>query len=94
MVFNFYGASSLQYTVLSAQTVGFTKKRSVNLIDFSNRFRNCIYFTIHPLQKIAKKNKSSLYLNLIFLTPMVLIRNLFSLDCSITEELFVMFVRE
>ena len=58
MVFNFYGASSLQYTVLSAQTDGFTKKRSVNLIDFSNRFRNCtgIYFTIHPLQKIAQKN--------------------------------------
>ena len=62
MVFNFYGASSLQYTVLSAQTDGFTKKRSVNLIDFSNRFRNCIYFTIHPLQKIAQKKLKAVYI--------------------------------
>ena len=58
MVFNFYGASSLQYTVLSAQTDGFTKKRSVNLIDFSNRFRNCTYILYNTsITKNCKKKK-------------------------------------
>ena len=61
MVFNFYGASSLQYTVLSAQTDGFTKKGVSTWLIFQIDLGTVPVYTLQYIhcKKLHKKIKSS-----------------------------------